>query len=100
METVDITETKTRTNTRQTEQKKERPLPPWRYFWSLITFKPWLFSVNLFFIIALLIMMRINAFITLIICVPMMLIVGTVRIAGQLLKQRRSAARDATGDVT
>jgi ATP-binding cassette subfamily B protein len=45
-------------------------------------------------------MVKINAFITLIICVPMMLIVGTVRIAGQLLKQRRSAARDATGDVT
>lgn len=198
--------------------RQERPLPPWRYFWSLITFKPWLFSVNLFFIIALFIlfqipalvaqnffdkitvpagpslwwlavfllmsgigqatslmmlqltnapfvyygealvqknvfarilslpgaralpassgeavnrlrddvdenawamvrvndlvasfvflcialaiMMKINAFITLIICVPMMLIVGTVRVAGQLLKQRRSAARDATGDVT
>ncbi len=54
----------------------------------------------LFVSIAFVIMISINVLITLAVCLPLILIVAIVNLAGQQIKQRRGDNRQATGDVT
>lgn len=59
-----------------------------------------LLAFTFFVATALVIMLRINALITLAVCIPLMVIVAIVKIAGQRLQARRTDTRNATGAVT
>lgn len=55
----------------------------------------------IFFVaVAFVVMLSINALITLAVCVPLIVIVATVNAAGQRIKRRRTESRSALGDVT
>lgn len=53
-----------------------------------------------FVVIAFLVMFSINKLITLVVCLPMVAIVAIVNFAGERIKERRGANRQATGEVT
>lgn len=54
----------------------------------------------IFVIIAFIVMFSINKLITLVVCLPMVVIVAIVNFAGERIKKRRGANRQATGEVT
>lgn len=54
----------------------------------------------LFVTIAFLVMLSINKLITLVVCLPIIIVVAIVNFAGKRIKERRSANRQATGEVT
>jgi len=54
----------------------------------------------LFVTIAFVVMLSINKLITLVVCLPIVIVVGLVNFAGNRIKERRGANRQATGEVT
>lgn len=66
----------------------------------LLTSLPFQFGHTLFVIIALFVMFRINALVTLVVFVPLILIIFTVTLFRSRIEQYRKASRQATGDVS
>ncbi len=59
-----------------------------------------LVSYGVFVVIALVIMCRINALLTLAVCLPMVAIIVMMRLVGRYIKQRREQSRKGTADVS
>lgn len=59
-----------------------------------------LIALTVFAIISLVIMVQINATITLAVFLPLIIVVATVNYAGTIIRKRREASRQATSDVT
>ncbi|MBO0780613.1 MAG: ABC transporter ATP-binding protein [Ktedonobacteraceae bacterium] len=59
-----------------------------------------LIALIIFVAVAFVVMLRISALITLTVCIPLIVIVLIVHLAGHALEQRRKQSRDATGAVT
>src|SRR5579859_797788 len=55
---------------------------------------------TIFVTVAFIVMFSINKLITLAVCLPLIVIVAIVNLAGKRIKERRGATRNATGEVT